>query len=277
MTSALFSHPEEDGPSLEAPAHDGGEAAASLGGLPRERAMAYAAVERVGPDHPVVALLRKVGRAASEWQGGASLRFDLPALPDADMALLKGVLGHGEVTGRIAGTSPTTFAEAVCPGIWMVREGDADRMEIGDCPACVREAAGRLPMLDRPVSASMPEGVMNVLPVLGELHSHAAAWRYGLPPHGVNLSLLPLSPVDRCVLDDALGEGPVSFESRGYGFARINATGMRHIWRTRFFNSQGTPIQETLDICDVPVGAMATVEDVQDGGARLLAILDIYT
>lgn len=276
MTHPLFSHPEGEGPSLEAPAHDGGDAASALDGLSRERTLAYARVEMAGPRHPVVMMLRQIGEVAAHWDKGEPIRFDLPFLSDDHLSLLSSVLGTGEVAGWIEQDGLITFTEAVCPGIWMVREEGSLRLEVGEVPACAHAVAATLPLLDAPEVTALPDGVMNALPVLGELHSHSAAWRPGSPAHGVNLSLLPLSPVDTMVLTHALGQGPLSFESKGYGFARIAATGRRHIWRTRFFNSQGTPIQDILEIGDIPAGASATAEDVREGGERLLSILDIY-
>lgn len=274
MSHPLFSHPAEEGPSLEAPAHDGGDAASALDGLPRERALAYARVEQAGSEHPMVRLLRSVGEAATGWSGGEAIGFDLPDPDEADLSLLTGVLGRGEVAGHL--DDGTAFEEAVCPGIWLVERNGRLGLEVGTIPSAVRERILRLPLLSAPVAEALPEGVMNILPVLGEMATHAAAWHPDAAPHGVNLSLLPFSPVDTMVLEAELGRGPVAFESKGYGFARIQATGRRHIWRTRFFNSQGTPIQDILEICDIPAGAQATLDDIQDGGERLLSILAIY-
>ncbi len=227
---------------------------------------------RPGADSPVVALLRRVGEAAAGWAGGESIGFDLADLADADLALLADVLGSGEVTGRLQ--DETVIAEAVCPGVWQVCGGRRLGLEIGEIPVQVRDAVLSLPYLSPPSADALPDGVMNALPVLGELAAHAADWRPGAPVHGVSLSLLPLSAVDRQLLEDALGEGPIAFESGGYGFVRVRSTGRRQIWHTRFFNSQATPIQHVLEICDIPAAVRATAEDVRDGGRRLLEIID---
>lgn len=277
MIAEGLHHPVGDGPSLDAPLHDHGAAAGALSGLPRDRALAFAAIEQVGAGNPAVELLRRIGAVAAAWSAeDDSIRFDLGGMAAEDRALLRQVLGRGEVSGRIDGPSPASFAEAVCPGIWSVGDLDGDRIEVGAMPACVAENAERLPPLGRPDAACAPADLMNALPVLGEVQSHAGSWRPGQPPHIVNLTLLPLTEADRAFLDGALGLGGIAFESRGYGFARIEASACRHIWRVLFYNSMGAPIQETIEIAAIPSGAAATAEDVQDGGHRLLSILEIY-
>ncbi len=277
MTAGDLLHPSEDGPSLQAPLHDHGDAADALSGLPRERALAYAAMEQVGPGNPAVALLRRIGSLAAGWTPeNGTVRFDLLAMTAEDRALLRQVLGRGEVSGRIDGEAPASFAEAVCPGIWMVGGPDGDRIEVGAMPVCVAETAERLPPPSRPDAACAPADLMNALPVLGEVQAHAESWRPGQPPHVVNLTLLPMTEADRAFLDGALGNGGIAFESRGYGFARIEAAACRRVWRVRFYNAMGAAIQETIEIAAVPSGAAATPEDVQDGGHRLLSILAIY-
>lgn len=275
MTTDLR-HPDQDGPAVAQPGHDHGDAADALLRPSRDRRLAFAVLERAGASHPAVGLLRAVGACASAWrEADGPVAFDLPAMTPDQRAILDQVLGEGEVRGRIR-RPEVAFAEAVCAGIWLVRDGGGDHVEVGAAPRALVEAAAAPPVLAPPDAATAPTGLMNALPVLGELASRSAGWRPGLPGHVVSLTLLPMSPADQAFMAEVLGEGTIEVESRGYGFARVTGTNARAIWRVRFFNAMGTAIQDTVEVGDVPVSVAATAEDVRDGGARLLEILDTY-
>ena len=82
--------------------------------------------------------------------------------------------------------------------------------------------------------------------------------------------------IDLAVMDDALGAGPVTVLSRGYGDCHIASTGRRHVWRVRHFNAGDRLIADTVEIVDIPVAARAFQEDVDDGARRLDDLVAAY-
>jgi hydrogenase-1 operon protein HyaF len=271
-----LSHPAEDGPTVLSPLHDHGEGAQAIVGSTQERRLALAAIETAGRSSPAVALLRDIARIALAWSPdhGPTV-MPLPPMAPAERAILHRALGSGEVSGSID-EPETTFSEAVCPGIWLVRDRDGEHIEVGEIPRALEALSTALPLLSPPRPDHAPMGLMNALPVLAELAARSAAWRPGDANHVVSLTLLPMSPADLDFLAASLGDGAARIESGGYGFARIASTGHRGLWRVRFFNSMGTSIQDVIEVGDTPAAVRATAEDVRDGASRLAEIIEAY-
>ena len=82
-------------------------------------------------------------------------------------------------------------------------------------------------------------------------------------------SLLPMTPEDLAWLAQALGDGPVTILSRGYGNCRITATAVPHVFWVKYFNAMDQLILDTLEVVDVPEAALAAKEDLEDSTARL--------
>ncbi len=205
--------------------------------------------------------------------------LDVSALPDADRDLVNQALGEGEVSLLFSGEAAPRAQETRLPGVWRVRfrhdEGrmPRDAIEIAAIPHRVREkafqgAAAQLALEDQP-----PEGVLSARGVLAELNEQSARWRPGDAPHVINLTLLPQSEQDRGYLERALGQGPVTILSRGYGKCRITSTELRNCWWVQYFNSDDRLILNTLEIVDVPAAALAAQEDFEDSAQRLADIL----
>ena len=93
------------------------------------------------------------------------------------------------------------------------------------------------------------------------------------PPHVVNLTLLPMTPADHAVLEQALAPGPVTVVTRGFGSCAITSTRLRNVWRLRHFNSMKTVILNTLIVAGVPEEAMAAREDLEDSRERLAELI----
>ncbi len=223
---------------------------------------------------PATRLLRRVARAALVWAAAdGTLRFPLDGVSAPDRVQLAGVLGRGEVSGRIDGPQPVGFTESVCPGVWMVAGPGSDSIEVGGLPACVALCSAGLPLPVLPDPAALPTGHMNALPLIAELHAAATEARPG--PTRVNLSLLPLSPADHAILDAWLGVGPMAMESCGYGRVRVTSAAVARVWRVRYYNASGTLVHDAIEVGDVPADTVATEEDVHDGGHHLLSILDV--
>lgn len=209
----------------------------------------------------------------------APVRVDLSDLPEADARLVDEVLGEGEVQAKLA--DGTRVQESVMPGLWRVKTAAASWVEVADIPAVVRAAVAGLPAeVLVPAEDRIPRGAMNVRPVLAELRDAVqlrADDATAGGPHEVNLTLLPMTPVDLMVLETQLkGDGPVDILSRGYGNCRIVATGIRNLWRLMYFNADDKMILHVLQAGDVPAAALAAQDDLADSAERLHDILGAY-
>jgi hydrogenase-1 operon protein HyaF len=234
------------------------------------------------------ALLPELATALAAQAPGARGRlFDLTDYPAEDVTLIGQVLGKGEVAAIVALPDGIVaqVQESVLAGLWRVRflgpEGSlvADYLEVAAIPEAVTRAAS-LAASEVFVGASpqgaMPAGTMNALPVLVEIRDRMGRHRSGDPSHVITLSLLPMTEADLAFLQDALGTGPVSIVSRGYGTCRVVATGARHVWSVQHFNASDTLVLDTIEIGDVPAVALAAAEDFQDSAERLKDIADAY-
>lgn len=228
-----------------------------------------------------VALLSKIADAiAGQKADGPTRLFRLANLNDLESKLVADVLGEGEVGGVVAlpDGSLAQIQESVLAGIWRVRlETDASHeyLEIGAIPEIVKRAAADLTSADFEIG-QVPEGAMNVLPVLAEIRERAQAWRPGIRSQIINFTLLPMSPVDMSFLQDTIRNGPIQLVSRGYGTCRVLSTGIRNVWSVQFFNAMDTIILDTLEVGGVPTVALAADEDFEDSAERLQEIIEAY-
>ncbi|KYG20727.1 hydrogenase accessory protein HypB [Bradyrhizobium sp. AT1] len=228
-----------------------------------------------------VALLSKIAEAIAGQKADAPTQlFRLANLNELESKLIADVLGEGEVGGVVAlpDGSLAQIQESVLAGIWRVRlETDAasEYLEIGSVPEIVRRAAADLTAADFEIG-QVPEGAMNVLPVLAEIRERALAWRPGLRSQIINFTLLPMSPVDMSFLQDTIRNGPIQLVSRGYGTCRVLSTGIRNVWSVQFFNAMDTIILDTLEVGGVPTVALAADEDFEDSAERLQEIIEAY-
>lgn len=223
----------------------------------------------------LAAVIEALGRAACTGETHTVLLDDLTS---AERALMLDVLGQGEVSAQVALPDGALQAsESVFPGLWILRrdgQKDAPWLEIGDVPACIREAVAAMPPRAMPLEVIVPpDGAMNVMSVLSEVRQVAQEWRFGDDNHILNFTLLPMTEPDVAFLAQMLGHGPVHIVSGGYGSARIIATAFAKVWAVQFLNSMGLVILDTLEIGDVPMAARAAPEDFQDSSTRLTTIL----
>lgn len=212
--------------------------------------------------------------------GSAAPSLSLRPLAPGVLRTLNESLGQGEVSVKVdTGDGPAwRIQETAFAGVWRVLREDArghrleDVLEAGDMPVVVKEAAVRAngARLD---PRELPSGVVNARSVVEEVRHRAARYRAGDAAHVVNLTLLPFAPADHAGLDQALGEGPVSILSRGFGNCRIASTRARNVWRVRFYNTMSTLILDTLEVVDIPEAARAAAEDYDDSIVRLEELL----
>lgn len=234
--------------------------------------------EAVGLDAGRSLLQRLQGSVATHRIGEPAVRVDLDALDEANLALVDQVLGEGEVSVLFGEGVEARAQESVLAGVWRVRERGADGrwfdyVEVADVPSLVRRAPRRATAIDAD-AVDTPFGVINGRPVLTEILDRGARYRTGDKAHVLNLSLLPMSEADLAYLDAALGRGPVTLLSRGYGNCRITAAGPPNVWWVQYFNSTDVLILNTVEIVDVPQVARAAAEDLEDSAERLAEILE---
>jgi hydrogenase-1 operon protein HyaF len=117
---------------------------------------------------------------------------------------------------------------------------------------------------------------MNVGPVLVEIGARAEAWRPGTAPHVLNFTLFPMTEADTAVLQETLGQAPLTIVSGGFGTCRIAATWVRRVWAVKYLDAMGKPIVDTLEIGDVPEVACAAAADFAASVTRLARMSETY-
>ncbi len=148
-----------------------------------------------------------------------------------------------------------------------------DWIEVGGIPEVLRQTAKLDGSQSVPAALAVPPEVMNAPSVLVELEDQRRTWQPGQIAHVVNLSLLPLTPMDIGYLDHRLGTGRVLILSRGYGNCRITNCCVPHTWRVVYYNSQDTVILNSVEVTDMPEVACAAPEDLVDSVDRLHEVL----
>lgn len=221
------------------------------------------------------------------FSGANTPAADLRGLDAAALAVVNESLGQGEVSAVVkggldseAGGEVVTWRieESAFASIWHIlgiREDGGfaeDRLEVGPIPGVLRRRMAAQPM--PAISLPPPAGVMNSPAILAELLDQSARWRPGRSAHIVNLSLLPVNPTDLDYLAQALGTGPVTVLSRGYGNCRLTSTKLPNTWWVQYFNSMDVLILNTIEVVDVPEAALAAAEDCEDSIERLAEWLD---
>jgi hydrogenase-1 operon protein HyaF len=206
---------------------------------------------------------------------------NLTALDAENRELVNQILDEGEVCVTYNGAVRANTQEAILAGIWRTvylrDDGSviADILEVGDVPHTVRIPDGR----DRPIDTSsdnVPEGVVNALSILVELEAHCEAFEKDGKRREINLTLLPLSDADLEFLDARLGRGPIDTLSRAYGNCQVVSTLSPNVWWTRYTNSMGKPILNTIEVVEVPEVLKAAPDDLEDSAKRLDEILAPY-
>lgn len=267
---------------------------AQLDVMPMPRGMSTFAMPRVpervdpaalaGSRDLLVDLLRRLEawQAAGKAQAApAAPVLDLVGVAPAVLEITNQVLGEGEVSVRVTGARDLRIQETVFAGLWRCCEVDArgalvrDWLEAGPIPAVVLEAAraAAAPTLDLPAEAVAIEGLMNAPAVLAEIRSAQQALPIGGAPRQINLTLLPMANADHAALELALPVGPVSILSRSFGTCLVGSTGVRDVWRVRYFNSMNTLILDTIETVDVPEVVIASADDLEDTRKRLAELV----
>lgn len=199
-------------------------------------------------------------------------QIDLAGIDAAALELLDQSLGEGEVSAVVSAPKRLHIQETAFAGIWRVREPDAsgglpaERIETGAIPAVIPAAMRAMAVAPAPAPA---EGLMNAPSLFAEIVDRAAHRDADEAAHVINLTLLPVTPQDLAWLGAALGCGPVTLLSRGYGNCRITGTRLANVWRVQYFNSMDQLILDTIEVTEVPAAALAAPEDYADSIERL--------
>jgi hydrogenase-1 operon protein HyaF len=239
--------------------------------------------ERVDPLALAAArdLLQQWHDRLRQWDPAAQPQgpqLDLAGTPAAVLSIVNDMLGEGEVVIRIAGEPEWRIQESVFPGFWRCVQLDAagqvarDWLEAGPVPVVAGERA-RAAATEAPRTVELPPGAMNSPALLAEIGSRRATLRDGDRAGVINLTLLPMSPDDHAVLEQALPVGPVVMISRGFGNCHVSSTLVRDVWRVQYFNSARTLILNTLEIVRMPEAALAAADDLADSRERLAELL----
>jgi hydrogenase-1 operon protein HyaF len=231
----------------------------------------------------VAAARRLLTRFVEQMDDGATPRVELSALPAGVLRVLNESLGEGEVSVRIATRNgdgaEVRIQETVFAGVWrelhLRADGSVEHDWLHACPVppVALERAQRAATTHL-APFELPRGAMNSPALLTEIREQVLHFRAGQPTHVINLSLLPLTPEDQVVLEQAAPVGPVAILSRGFGNCRITSTTLRNLWRVQYFNSMQTLILNTLEVVEVPEVAMAAADDLADSRERLRELLD---
>jgi hydrogenase-1 operon protein HyaF len=261
------------------------EPAEPINFMPMPHQMATFEMPRIpepGPDADVAGARNVLGTLLSRFDawlrsGGEPPALDLAGMAPASLRVLNETLGEGEVAVVVKADIDVSIQETVFAGVWREQHFGATGVLLHDYllaapipPVVSAIAAERA--ADRLRALELPAGAMNVAPLLHEL---AEAMRrcgppnQGMPPHVINLTLLPLSREDASHLDLVLDGGSVTILSRGFGNCRISSTAARHVWRVQYFNNMQTLILNTLEVVRIPQAAIAAREDLEETRERL--------
>ncbi|MCB1390110.1 MAG: hydrogenase expression/formation protein [Rhodobiaceae bacterium] len=264
---------DEDGTVLDYMQMPSGMSTFSTPNLPeaediRGRAGALDALERV------LAILQG-------WEAdGPGHSVDVTGLGASDIDLVNQVLGEGEVSA--IGGARIQAQESVLAGVWRVRLTDdggtlvRDMIEVARFPSMILASVFSAARVQLDIPDSFGPNIFNAPPLLPEINEHVAKSGAEVPPHVINLSLLPHTEEDLGFLNEILGRGPATILSRGYGNCRITATATRNTWWVQYYNSQDALILNTIEISPIPEVACAAREDISDSAERLNEILEIY-
>jgi hydrogenase-1 operon protein HyaF len=227
------------------------------------------------------AALQRMVEALGAWdaaQQGPGPCIALDGLSPEALDVTNQVLGEGEVSVRLATTPAVHIQESVFAGLWrcgeLAEDGRLARywLEAGSVPQSVQGAA-RAASGEVTDPQPWPEGTMNSPAILAELRARLAESRADGRSGQINLTLLPLSPADREVIDHTLPMGPVAILSRGFGNCEVGSTAVQRLWRVRFFNSMHTLILDTIEIAEMPEAVTASPEDLTDSRDRLAELV----
>jgi hydrogenase-1 operon protein HyaF len=92
-------------------------------------------------------------------------------------------------------------------------------------------------------------------------------------PGAIDLRSLPMSPMDRAVLQRVLGEGEVQATVTAQGLSRVRETRISGVWWVEHFDQQGEMVAELIDVSRVPVILTSAPDEIAASARALRAQL----
>ncbi|TVQ59182.1 MAG: hypothetical protein EA355_00565 [Rhodobacteraceae bacterium] len=218
------------------------------------------------------AFLADLGRRclqAAETSATAVFRVERLGAP-ARLAVRR-ALGEGGVSLLVEGAPRMVARETRFPGVWRVRLGEIDLIELGPAPApFARRAHIPLAPPRRPTRAS--EGVFAAPVIVAELLGRAAE---DAARHVVALTDRPHTAADLAHLEAAFGRGVGEALCRGRELCRIEATATPRIWRVRHYNAHEALVYDAFEVAALPTLARANAADLAESAESLAALADV--
>lgn len=230
-------------------------------------------------------------REAMEWLQRALSQFGIGNAPQlanlslldvANRDLVNQILGEGEVSISCDGAVRARVQESVLAGVWRTFYVNADGapradiLEVASVPHIVFAARDTDNPVNTDADREAHQAGPNALPILVEIDAACERLKTDRTPHSINFTMLPMSEAELEFLGQRLGRGPVEILSRAYGTCEVISTETNCVWWVRYYNSMGTLILNTVEVCDVPLVVAAAPEDVSDSASRLRDILRPY-
>ena len=123
----------------------------------------------------------------------------------------------------------------------------------------------------------MSTELMNAVPLLNEIKHALEEWRAHGTPRTINIFNFPLTEADAAWLDEVLGRGDLKVEYHGMEHTFWQEANISGVWWGEYRNGSGKVTLRSIEIADFPTLAKAQPEDIDDGIARLEAVLNAQT
>ena len=129
-------------------------------------------------------------------------------------------------------------------------------------PSAVQQ---RFPGADPALSAGTRSLLTEIVALLARLRSEGS-------PGAIDLGSLPLGPVDRLGLREALGEGEVDIRLDLAGASRVRETAMAGVWWVEHRDADGQLLTQMIEVARVPQIVTAQPADMDQALVRLRAL-----
>jgi hydrogenase-1 operon protein HyaF len=221
------------------------------------------------PARRFLADLARRCRLAAETSGSAIFRVE--RLGTTARIAVRRALGEGGVSLLVEGAPRMVARETRFPGVWRVRLGEIDLIELGPTPAPFASRA-HLPLMPPRPPARAGAGVLAAPAIVAELLGRASE---DAARHVVALTDRPHTPADLAHLEAAFGRGMGEALCLGREVCRIDATATPRIWRVRHFNANDALIYDAFEVAALPTLARAEAQDLAESAEALAALADV--
>jgi hydrogenase-1 operon protein HyaF len=130
-----------------------------------------------------------------------------------------------------------------------------------------------IPIQIVPAQPAGPGLTGNALPLLRELSEMLRRLLDSGEPSAIDLSALPLTPVDLDWLHEKLGEGEIAVTLQASGESTLNETACPGVWWVTHHNEQGAVTSQFIEVAFVPELVKAHPQDVALGQESLESLI----